>query len=216
MCFAQGVVWTLILSGWRHWNRSAKFSGQSVGAKIRRWWWGVNNWKIPEAKSQLKNTKLAKNVSEVSAAFLEVWHPGAVQPTGRRPHTNYPYSTTRRSSPAPHRIERGYSCITWRTGIRLRNIRHFLLRIPNFGFPSPKALRSCSWRTAVPRGCAFLHFCLALVSSSAVRTTFLYARTQHTIHELNLAHSASYFHLTVALESTTSHLTQYHLRILKN
>ncbi|KAJ4346257.1 hypothetical protein N0V95_005573 [Ascochyta clinopodiicola] len=64
MCFAQGVVWTLILSGWRHWNRSAKFSGQSVGARIRRWWWGVNNWSIPDAKSKLKDTKLAKNVSE--------------------------------------------------------------------------------------------------------------------------------------------------------
>lgn len=83
MCFAQGVVWTLILSGWRHWNRSAKFSGQSVGAKIRRWWWGVNNWKIPDAKSKLKDTKLAKNVSEVSAAFLEVWHPSASSSTGR-------------------------------------------------------------------------------------------------------------------------------------
>lgn len=81
MCFAQGVVWTLILSGWRHWNRSAKFSGQSVGAKIRRWWWGVNNWKIPEKK--LRDTKLAKSVSEVSAAFLEVRHPGLVQASPR-------------------------------------------------------------------------------------------------------------------------------------
>ena len=78
MCFGQGVVWTLILSGWRHWNSSAKFSGKSVGAKVRRWWWGVNNWKIPETK--LRDTKLAKNVSEVSAAFLEVWHPGARAP----------------------------------------------------------------------------------------------------------------------------------------
>ena len=71
MCFGQGVVWTLILSGWRHWNSSAKFSGKSVGAKVRRWWWGVNNWKIPETK--LRDTKLAKNVSEVSAGFLKVW-----------------------------------------------------------------------------------------------------------------------------------------------
>jgi hypothetical protein len=78
MCFAQGVVWTLILSGWRHWNSSAKFSGKSVGAKVRRWWWGVNNWKIPETK--LRDTKLARNVSEVSAAFLEVWHPGCKEP----------------------------------------------------------------------------------------------------------------------------------------
>ncbi|CAI6336524.1 unnamed protein product [Periconia digitata] len=56
MCFAQGVVWTLVLSGWRHWNRTAKFSGRGVGARIRRWWWGVNNWKIPgEGASKPKN-----------------------------------------------------------------------------------------------------------------------------------------------------------------
>ncbi|CAE7031208.1 hypothetical protein P3342_006576 [Pyrenophora teres f. teres] len=64
MCFAQGVLWTLVLNGWRHWNRSAKFSGHGVGARIRRWWWGVNNWKIPNTKSKLRDTKLAKNVSE--------------------------------------------------------------------------------------------------------------------------------------------------------
>lgn len=86
MCFAQGVVWTLILSGWRHWNRSAKFSGQSVGAKIRRWWWGVNNWKIPDTKTKLRDTKLAKNVAQVSDTFLEVRHPDAVQ-THRSPTT---------------------------------------------------------------------------------------------------------------------------------
>ncbi|EAT90193.2 hypothetical protein SNOG_01981 [Parastagonospora nodorum SN15] len=72
-CFAQGVLWTLVLSGWRHWNRSAKFSGQGVGAKIRRWWWGVNNWKVPDAKSRLKDSKLAKNVTEVSLAFLKFY-----------------------------------------------------------------------------------------------------------------------------------------------
>ena len=75
LCFTQGMIWTLALNGWRHWNRSAKFSGQSVGARIRRWWWGVNNWKIPNAKSKLRNPQLARNVSEVSVAFLEVGHP---------------------------------------------------------------------------------------------------------------------------------------------
>ncbi|XP_014551234.1 hypothetical protein COCVIDRAFT_31208 [Bipolaris victoriae FI3] len=64
MCFAQGVLWTLLLNGWRHWNRSTKFSGQGVGARIRRWWWGVNNWSIPTAKSRLRDPKLARNVSE--------------------------------------------------------------------------------------------------------------------------------------------------------
>jgi hypothetical protein len=50
MCFAQGVLWQLILNGWRHWNKSAKFSGKNVGSKIRRWWWGVNGWAIPSAR----------------------------------------------------------------------------------------------------------------------------------------------------------------------
>lgn len=103
MCFAQGVVWTLILSGWRHWNRSAKFSGQSVGAKIRRWWWGVNNWKIPETK--LRDTKLAKNVSEVSVAFLEVWHPRCNQVHSNQSHTDRSCSTIRANSPPRHKID---------------------------------------------------------------------------------------------------------------
>jgi hypothetical protein len=69
-------MWTLILNGWRHWNREAKFSGQSVGARIRRWWWGVNKWTLPtERKSRLSDRKMARNVSEVSAAFLEVGSP---------------------------------------------------------------------------------------------------------------------------------------------
>ncbi|KAJ4288372.1 hypothetical protein N0V90_011606 [Kalmusia sp. IMI 367209] len=65
LCFAQGLLWTLVLSGWRHINRSSKFSGRGVGARIRRWWWGVNNWKIPSEKEhKLQNEKLAKKVSE--------------------------------------------------------------------------------------------------------------------------------------------------------
>ncbi|KAF1833082.1 DUF1770-domain-containing protein [Decorospora gaudefroyi] len=64
LCFAQGVLWTLVLNGWRHWNRSAKFSGRGVGARIRRWWWGVNNWKIPSGDSKWRDTTLAKNVTE--------------------------------------------------------------------------------------------------------------------------------------------------------
>ncbi|KAK2799390.1 hypothetical protein FQN50_008496 [Emmonsiellopsis sp. PD_5] len=45
----QGTLWTLALSGWRYWNRGARFTGRTLGTKIRRWWWEVNNWKIPEA-----------------------------------------------------------------------------------------------------------------------------------------------------------------------
>jgi hypothetical protein len=43
----QGLLWTLILSGWRHWNRRSKLSGNSAGARVRRWWWNVNNWDLP-------------------------------------------------------------------------------------------------------------------------------------------------------------------------
>ncbi|KAF1811721.1 DUF1770-domain-containing protein [Eremomyces bilateralis CBS 781.70] len=43
----QGTLWALILSGWRHWHQTTSFSGRTVGAKMRRWWWGVNDWKIP-------------------------------------------------------------------------------------------------------------------------------------------------------------------------
>lgn len=72
------MLWTLLLSGWRHFNRSTKFSGHGAGARLRRWWWGVNNWKLPETKSRLRDTKLAKNVSEVSFAFLKVCHHGVL------------------------------------------------------------------------------------------------------------------------------------------
>ncbi|TKA26600.1 hypothetical protein B0A50_04708 [Salinomyces thailandicus] len=47
MPLIQGLTWTLLVSGWRHFNRGTKFSGQTVGARIRRWWWGVNDWRIP-------------------------------------------------------------------------------------------------------------------------------------------------------------------------
>lgn len=74
----QGTLWTLALSGWRYWNRSAQFSGQTVGSRVRRWWWGVNNWEIPEdgkdglsrrgagLQASLGNKKLAKEVQDVS------------------------------------------------------------------------------------------------------------------------------------------------------
>lgn len=47
MPFVQGLLYNLAVCGWQYWNRSAKLSGQSVGARVRRWWWGVNNWTIP-------------------------------------------------------------------------------------------------------------------------------------------------------------------------
>lgn len=51
LALTQGAIWTLLLSGWRYWNRSSQFSGHSVGGRIRRWWWGVNNWVVLEDKA---------------------------------------------------------------------------------------------------------------------------------------------------------------------
>jgi hypothetical protein len=48
------MLWTLILSGWRHVNRSSKFSGRGVGARLRRWWWGVNKWQIPDRPARMR------------------------------------------------------------------------------------------------------------------------------------------------------------------
>ncbi|KAL1304567.1 hypothetical protein AAFC00_003542 [Neodothiora populina] len=63
MPLTQGVVWTLALAGWRHWNQTAQFSGQTVGARIRRWWYKTNNWKIPP-RSRLRDERLAGNIKE--------------------------------------------------------------------------------------------------------------------------------------------------------
>ncbi|KAI4131609.1 MAG: hypothetical protein LQ338_001123 [Usnochroma carphineum] len=64
----QGMLWTLLLSGWRYWNRGARFQGASLGCKVRRWWWGVNNWKIPEETQETMEEK----IGEVSRGFLKV------------------------------------------------------------------------------------------------------------------------------------------------
>jgi hypothetical protein len=84
-----------------------------VGAKIRRWWWGVNNWKVPDAKSQMKDTKLAKNVSEVSVAFLKVRRLGIL--TSFR-LTDRHHSTIKQNFRVRRRIERAYGSIAF-TGV---------------------------------------------------------------------------------------------------
>lgn len=67
MPLMQGMVWSLALHGWRYWNRSAKLSGNSVGSRVRRWWYTVNDWPLKETwKNMGKNTKLADDVGEVS------------------------------------------------------------------------------------------------------------------------------------------------------
>ncbi|KAK5052118.1 hypothetical protein LTR84_002922 [Exophiala bonariae] len=48
----QGILWNLAMFGWRHWNRGTKFRGRGVGARVRKWWWGVNNWKMPSEVDQ--------------------------------------------------------------------------------------------------------------------------------------------------------------------
>ncbi|KAI1376770.1 hypothetical protein F4677DRAFT_445093 [Hypoxylon crocopeplum] len=47
MPFAQGVLYNLAICGWHFWNKNAQLGGNSVGAHLRRWWYGVNNWPLP-------------------------------------------------------------------------------------------------------------------------------------------------------------------------
>lgn len=69
----QGTLWTLVLSGWRYWNRSASLSGRTLGSRVRRWWYEVNNWKIPELRGgSMKDPRLAGQVEDVSPLHLEL------------------------------------------------------------------------------------------------------------------------------------------------
>ncbi|KAI0408682.1 hypothetical protein F4802DRAFT_360339 [Xylaria palmicola] len=56
MPLAQGVLYNLAIAGWQHWNRTAQMSGSSAGARLRRWWYGVNNWPLP-ARARAGATK---------------------------------------------------------------------------------------------------------------------------------------------------------------
>ncbi len=75
----QGTFWTLALQGWRFWNRTAKFSGANVGSRIRRWWWGVNNWEIPAerdartaAVGMSESERFAGEIGEVSFSLFRL------------------------------------------------------------------------------------------------------------------------------------------------
>jgi hypothetical protein len=57
----QGVVWNMVQIGWRFWNRGVKSSGRGIGAQVRRWWWNVNSWKVPE--DTLKREGFAQEAS---------------------------------------------------------------------------------------------------------------------------------------------------------
>jgi len=48
MPLAQGIFWNLGVLGWQYWNKGVSFQGKGLGTRLRRWWWGVNNWKIPD------------------------------------------------------------------------------------------------------------------------------------------------------------------------
>ncbi|UNI14399.1 hypothetical protein JDV02_001030 [Purpureocillium takamizusanense] len=52
MPLAQGLIYNLLLCGWQHWNRNARLHGNTVGARVRRWWYGVNKWAIPNQRSR--------------------------------------------------------------------------------------------------------------------------------------------------------------------
>lgn len=62
----QGMIWSLALHGWRHWNRSAKLSGNTVGARVRRWWYKTNNWPLKDSLRKLgRDRKFAGKVEDV-------------------------------------------------------------------------------------------------------------------------------------------------------
>ena len=68
----QGVLWNLAMHGWRFWNRGAKFGGRSVGARIRRWWWDVNQWQVPERGEvkMKKHQEITNQAGEVSFSIV--------------------------------------------------------------------------------------------------------------------------------------------------
>ncbi|EFR00681.1 hypothetical protein MGYG_03686 [Nannizzia gypsea CBS 118893] len=46
----QGTLWTLALSGWRHWTRGARASGRATGLTLRQLWFKLTNGKMPELR----------------------------------------------------------------------------------------------------------------------------------------------------------------------
>ncbi|PQE12042.1 DUF1770 domain containing protein [Rutstroemia sp. NJR-2017a BVV2] len=65
MPLLQGVVMTLFVAGWKHWNRNAQLSGNSAGARVRRWWYNVNNWPIKDKLANIgKDAKLAAEMGD--------------------------------------------------------------------------------------------------------------------------------------------------------
>ena len=64
MPLAQGVLYNLAICGWQHWNRNARVHGSGVGARLRRWWYGVNGWALPPvSESSSSSRKVTSKVS---------------------------------------------------------------------------------------------------------------------------------------------------------
>ncbi|RAO70873.1 uncharacterized protein BHQ10_006885 [Talaromyces amestolkiae] len=63
----QGTFWTLGLEGWRFWNRNAQYHGNSLGTRLRRWWYSVNNWPIPPPRLK-SDKKFAERVQDFYTA----------------------------------------------------------------------------------------------------------------------------------------------------
>ncbi|KAH6610316.1 hypothetical protein Trco_000336 [Trichoderma cornu-damae] len=53
MPLAQGILLNLALVGWQHWNKNARAHGDSIGLRFRRWWFGANNWNLPNSKKRI-------------------------------------------------------------------------------------------------------------------------------------------------------------------
>ncbi|KAL2164114.1 hypothetical protein VTH06DRAFT_3328 [Thermothelomyces fergusii] len=57
MPFLQGILYNLGICGWQYWNRNARIHGSTLGARLRRWWYGVNNWRIPPSNPAWRRYK---------------------------------------------------------------------------------------------------------------------------------------------------------------
>ena len=63
MPLAQGVLYNLAICGWQHWNRNARVHGSGIGARLRRWWYGVNGWALPPISESSSSRKVTSKVS---------------------------------------------------------------------------------------------------------------------------------------------------------
>lgn len=65
----QGTLTSLLWAGWKHWNSGASTSGRTIGSRVRRWWYEVNDWAVDQ-QGKLASEGVASDMGEVSASFL--------------------------------------------------------------------------------------------------------------------------------------------------